>query len=321
MDTESKHTSSIELPLWIISTIACFFVTYLGKTILVPFIAAIFLTYLLKPIVSLLTTPFVKCCPCFIQSQCRWLVICSRESIKRKIKHKKRSERMKTTRKMEKIHSVDIEKDGTESEILLHTNRKKTIKSEKEDKDYRLRRCPRSISVILALIVATAVITALSFMLTNSIQRFEAEHWPAYKRQGQLLVNQLLLWMYTRLHMDGSVILQELKSDFPISDTLNQLVLWTFSAVSDFFWVLLFVVYLLFEEAVPQSPLRNKIDMQIQAYIGLKTLISCFVGFVIYIILGPILNVRMAGPLGVLTFFFNYIPNWDLSLLHCYQYH
>lgn len=88
------------------------------------------------------------------------------------------------------------------------------------------------------------------------------------------------------------------------------------TAITDIFWIFLFVIYLLFEKSAVATPgaylaainsicfkthlfqgvdIRSKIDMQIQRYIGLKALISLAVGFVVYIILGPILELEMVA--------------------------
>jgi hypothetical protein len=42
---------------------------------------------------------------------------------------------------------------------------------------------------------------------------------------------------------------------------------------------------------------------------GLKTLLSIGLGLIVFLILGPILDVELAHLFGVLTFLFNYIPN------------
>lgn len=60
---------------------------------------------------------------------------------------------------------------------------------------------------------------------------------------------------------------------------------------------------------VPRLHPTGKIDDQIQSYIGIKTLISAGVGFLVYLVLGPMLGVNLAHIFGVLTFFFNFIPN------------
>ena len=53
----------------------------------------------------------------------------------------------------------------------------------------------------------------------------------------------------------------------------------------------------------------GKIDDQIQRYIGIKTLISAFVGLMVFVVLGPMLHLKLAHLFGVLTFLLNFIPN------------
>ena len=53
----------------------------------------------------------------------------------------------------------------------------------------------------------------------------------------------------------------------------------------------------------------GKIDDQIQRYIGLKTAISVVVGVLVYVVLGMVLDVKLAHLFGILTFFLNFIPN------------
>ena len=73
--------------------------------------------------------------------------------------------------------------------------------------------------------------------------------------------------------------------------------------------VFLLVLYLLAEQSkhAPGS-LRAKMDAQIQRYVVIKTAISGLQGLLAYVILGVILNVRMAHLFGILHFLLNYIP-------------
>lgn len=85
------------------------------------------------------------------------------------------------------------------------------------------------------------------------------------------------------------------------------------NAVAYTFLVFLFTLYMLFEEGNEHSlssrrinrshsyaaDLRRQIDSQIQSYIVIKTVISALVGILVYIVLGPILNVKLAHLFGV----------------------
>lgn len=86
------------------------------------------------------------------------------------------------------------------------------------------------------------------------------------------------------------------------------------NAIGYTFVVMLFVLYMLFEDkyesevGAPMS-VRRQIDDQIQRYLVTKTLISAVVGLLTYLVLGPLLQVKMAHLFGVVTFLMNFIPN------------
>ena len=123
-----------------------------------------------------------------------------------------------------------------------------------------------------------------------------------------------------------------------VADLVQRLLLVLFDTVGNTFLILLLVLYLLFEQSShPVGTLRRtskrwcltvlpvlfarghawfpcdcragKIDDQIQRYIGIKTLISAAVGFLVYLVLGVVLDVKLAHLFGILTFFMNFIPN------------
>jgi hypothetical protein len=77
-------------------------------------------------------------------------------------------------------------------------------------------------------------------------------------------------------------------------DVFKNLFAYIVGLLNDTFWVMLFIIYLLFEQAVAKTQdgsggLRARMDRQIQRYLGLKALISLCVAILVYIILGPIL--------------------------------
>lgn len=55
----------VSVPLLILAALGCGFVVVYLKEVLLPFVISIFITYLLRPLVNVLTTPFAKMCPCF----------------------------------------------------------------------------------------------------------------------------------------------------------------------------------------------------------------------------------------------------------------
>ena len=82
--------------------------------------------------------------------------------------------------------------------------------------------------------------------------------------------------------------------------------------------VLLLVLYLLAESGtVSPGSLRAKVDSQIQRYVVIKTAISGLQGALVYLFLGPFLNVRMSHLFGVFHFLLNFIPTAGPILATC----
>ena len=110
--------------------------------------------------------------------------------------------------------------------------------------------------------------------------------------------------------------------EFKLVTLTSSFVVTLLNAMGYTFVMLLFVLYMLFEtdedsKADPYfsgsmssaASMRKQIDEQIQRYITIKTIISATVGVIVYVCLGPILQVKMAHLFAVLTFFANFIPN------------
>lgn len=184
----------------------------------------------------------------------------------------------------------------------------------REMKKCRCTRCPRSVAVVLALAFAASLVAVLILMVVDAVQTFEKRNLKAYEREGARLINHSVAFAKTVLKVDSSFLVAQLTNEFPISSMLRQFVMWLVAALSDLFWIMLFILYLLFEKVREPRPrhgvdLRTKIDEQIQRYIGLKTFISAIAGLAVYIVLGPMLRVQMASLFGVLSFVLNFIPN------------
>lgn len=62
-------------------------------------------------------------------------------------------------------------------------------------------------------------------------------------------------------------------------------------------------------QAKATARMWGKINTAVQRYILAKTLLSLAMGLSVYIVLGPILHVKLAHLFGVITFVLNYIPN------------
>ena len=104
-------------------------------------------------------------------------------------------------------------------------------------------------------------------------------------------------------------MLDAIKAHISVVATVHYTISVMVEGVGNALLVLLLVLYLLAEQSAhaPNS-LRAKVDAQIQRYVVIKTAISALQGVLAYMILGVILNVRMAHLFGILHFLLNYIP-------------
>lgn len=109
--------------------------------------------------------------------------------------------------------------------------------------------------------------------------------------------------------MDLNKIINRIIDDLPIQSIIQTIIMYIYDMVVEFFLVLLISMYMLFDKHTKQNDLKNEIDRQITHYIGLKTIISIFVAFTIYIFFGPIMEMRFATFICAITFILNYIPN------------
>lgn len=275
---KEKLLSWVALPLLILSTVAIVFVLYVGQDVLQPLCIAIFVSYLIRPLIDCLTTPFAQC----LSLACCFRLPCfSRDT------------------KMCKAE------DDPEGLNLLPSG------AQRRD-NLSMRKCPRWLAVLVSLIFVLGMITLLALMIAATIQVFERDSLSIYENQAAKLRDWIVNWAKVHLGVDGSYLVSMLQDNLPVSNVVKYTFLYFFNFITGLFVVFLFTVYLLFENtANDQHPegLRHKIDQQIQRYIVLKTFISAIVGLGVYVILGPILHVRMASLFAVLTFLFNFIPN------------
>jgi predicted PurR-regulated permease PerM len=272
---KAQLLSWVALPLLILSSVAIVFVLYVGQDVLQPLCIAIFVSYLIRPLIECITTPFALCLriTCFSRFPC---------------------------------FPKEVYKPGEpeEAELLPAGTHRRSIVA--------MRRCPRWLAVIVSLVFVLGLITLLALMIANTIQIFERDSLSIYEAQAALLRDGIVKWAKVHLGVDGSYLVNMVQDNLPVSNVVKYTFLYFFNFVTGLFIVFLFTVYLLFEntsqEKIPGG-LREKIDAQIQRYIVLKTFISAIVGVGVFVILGPILNVRMASLFAVLTFLFNFIPN------------
>mmetsp|Transcript_16407 Transcript_16407/g.19927 ORF Transcript_16407/g.19927 Transcript_16407/m.19927 type:complete len:565 (+) Transcript_16407:159-1853(+) len=322
------------IPLLLISLIGVGFILVWAEEILVPFVVGVFFTYLLRPIVEFLSKPLGSCS----HTDCLPRQLPRAPCLKRNAN----SVPMKRKATHDTVATDDMDKsdiDPAEVSSLLEkgnfyaddNNGKAKNRSSRTASDFLTNRerfyyecqrakCPRWVAVTLSLMIAMSIFAGLVFFVIDALQAFEQSNIDNYEERAVEIATNLINFLKSRLGVDGSYMLKQIRTEFQVVTVTKYLVVVLFDAIGYTFIVFLFVLYMLFEEPGKHSKrisrshsrarrLRLQIDSQIQRYIVIKTVISAFVGIVVYVILGPCLDVKMAHLFGVITFLANYIPN------------
>lgn len=327
----------VAVPLIILSLLATGFILVYLKEILVPLVVATLFVYLLRPIVNLLTQPFANCCHSRLLDDGN-----SYTSLKEKTTPgdvdtaRARHERMERNKDRERQATRPAPKRalmpaaiGSAAPIITSghpaagsaspSGRRgpRRVKSPTRlpqgitvCRTWRFTQCPRWFGVAVALLVAFGVLSSIVLLVADAVQSFEREDVRMFQASAIHMTNKTLTWINLMFKVDGSSLLKSIKTQVPVADLVQKLLLMMIDAVGNTFLILLLVLYLLFEQAShPVGTLRRKVDDQIQRYIGIKTLISAGVGFLVYLVLGVMLHIKLAHLFGIMTFLLNFVPN------------
>ena len=289
----------IAVPLLILSGAAIVYTLVWAEEILVPFVIAIFFTYLLRPLVNCLSRPLGRC-------------LTGRYGTK----HRQSTVSRSDDSDLETAELIGKDTRGRPwrgptAPVMSGAGRCERFMAVK---------CPRWLAVLLSIIVVVACIGGLVLLIVDAIQTFEEGNLERYENRTIELANAILKWLKDKFDIDGSYVVKALQDQFEIVKLGKTLLLTALNAVAYVFIVFLFLLYMLFEKPHHYSrsaggrnsraaALRRQIDAQIQRYLVIKTTISAGIGFITYLVLGPCLGVNMAHLFGVITFLGNYIPN------------
>ena len=310
------------LPLLLISFLVFVILLVQGREVLVPFVIALFFTYLLRPVVNFLTLPYSKCHRLFCthlgtpyQPSNGGVGLGKNENEGEEEEEEEDEETglltLKRKLKRDDINNMvggdDFDFDGTDS----------IFRDDDEQVVCSRNRLPRPIAVLIVMVLAVSILGFGVLLVTDAVQGFERDDLLLYQHEGSLLLNQTLIWVKESFNTDGSYLYQRVAEQVGVIDIFRAIVVFCVDATVNIFWVMLFVLYLLYEQnrgSSPNSPnstsrLRQEIDDQIQRYLTLKLLISAVVGGCVWLLLGPILRVRMSHLFALFTFILNFIPN------------
>lgn len=190
----------------------------------------------------------------------------------------------------------------------------------------RAKRVPMAVALFLVLIVSSAVLFLVGWVLFSSTQSF-IEELPKYEAKAGVIVSDVesfLLTAATRFNMDVAEVNWSDAFDWSsVSAAVTSGVGSFISFVSTTFLVLLFMLFILagsgelaekIRAAFPESQaekianLVSNVDGQVRKYLVTKTLISLGTGTLTWFCLF-VLGVDFPLVWGFLAFMLNYIPN------------
>ena len=297
----AKSINLVVLPLLLMSFFVAIILLYLAKSVLVPFVIAIFLTYLLRPVVNLLLTPYSKCS----RLVCTSLTFSTSTPYQTNGNNNNEEEE-------EELGLLTLERRNSRS---LRSLRSSTSNKHNEFEDEKMTDCtkrlPRPVAVLIVMLLTVCILGGGVLLVTDAVQGFGARDLLLYEESGSLLLNNTLKWVKLSFDVDGTYLQERVSAQVGVIDIVRAIVMFCVDATVNIFWVMLFVMYLLYEsESKGRKPfsIRAKIDKQITKYLTIKALISLMVGGAVWLWL-VILGVRMAHLFALFTFVLNFIPN------------
>lgn len=181
---------------------------------------------------------------------------------------------------------------------------------------------PKSLSIVLLLLVTFFILYLLGTLFYATGKTFASE-FPKYGQKISSILNSL----QARLNpsqLDIEPVEWTKQLDLNRIGSLLLSTLGPFlSFLSNLFLILLFLVFILAGRGKAKEKIRRsldgqrsqtvinvleKIDLQIQKYLGIKTIISFFTGVFVTVVL-VLFGVNFAIVFGFLAFLLNYIPN------------
>ena len=177
-----EHIEMIKLSLQIISAsmilisaVTVGMVLIWAEDILVPFVIAVFFTYLLRPLVDILSRP------CCTSSRCG---------------KKKSGPKVDYAQVGEEEKAPDVEA----ADVVLTVTKQAW---------WRVSQMPRGLAVFLSLVFVLGLFVGLGVLVMDAIQSFEENHLEDYEHNLIQLMNDLLVFLKKHFGVDGSYMLKQ----------------------------------------------------------------------------------------------------------------
>jgi len=170
-------------------------------------------------------------------------------------------------------------------------------------------RVPRAIAVVLGLTIAGGIMAGVVLLISQSVIDI-VEKAPTYEPKLRALTNDTIDWIQG---MGIPVDVNELRgqlNEVPVTDLLVGILNSLMDSFSNFFLILVFVIYLVAGRApnTKKTGFAKEMEDKIQSYLMVKVGVSFLTGVLVWLIL-TIIGLDLALVFGIISFLLNFIPN------------
>jgi len=169
-------------------------------------------------------------------------------------------------------------------------------------------RLPRSLAVVVTLLIVLVFITFLTFLVIQAVQTVVAtatQYSDSFASLAGRVFPKLKDW---GLELDQQRIIGDLRAKIPafVANTAGRLL----NLLSSLFFIVIFVIFLLSgrDPRVVRRGVYADIDHNVRRYIATKVLISALTGVLVWATLAA-LGLKLAEVFGIFAFLLNFIPS------------
>lgn len=294
----AEYNGLNELYKIIICVIGFGYVLYFFRDLIIPYVIALFLLYLLRPMARIMKGAFEKC----FRS-----IICCHRCVDHPKEEEDAAEEYKTPDDVEEGQlSEPLTKRGQKNKELERLNSKKSTKI-----------CDLAHILTFAVLMTfmVFVLIVIGIVVANTIQYLQAgkpSKIAQYASGLKAWENAFITWSEKVFKLQRNVALERIHNWDFITPMVTYLVSFASTFVSSMLLMLIILAFMLATlsfDHYKKTSLFSKSQNSVVQYIIVKTLVSLGAAFLVYLIMA-ILNIPLAGMWGLITFLLNYIPNF-----------
>ena len=261
------------------------------QAILVPFVLAIFLAYLVRP---------------FAEWISEHLCLCRRRTRRGRASPPHDPEEVASLLPKPAAASSSASSPQAGLDLPGALNRGATISGQMIDEATQQIQTglPRWVGVVLAMALAITLLAGVIVLMASSVSSLGSRLDAYQARAHELWAIALFHLRPLGLELPDNLVIPTKALSAQLGSALS----FGLYLLNDFILVLIFLVFLLLEPPSARSPLRRRIDDSVSRYLVLKSLICLSLAVFTFIVLS-VLRFPLALFLAIVTYILSFIPN------------